>query len=93
MKSVMLTSCGGMVFGVCAQVLYFQFEIWRRRKALEIHYPELVWSPDRAQWSFVSGDTSIVNCYGNQRYYLLSFTFCIIAHLCVHYIIGNNRLQ
>ena len=32
----------GVGLGVLSQLLYYQFERWRKRKAIEIHYPELM---------------------------------------------------
>ena len=54
LKSVLLTSSGGMAFGICAQFLYHYFELWRKRKAIELHYPELVRNDDRVEWNLVS---------------------------------------
>ena len=53
LKSILLTGCGGLVCGLCGQFLYNRLEIWRKRKAIEIHYPELV-DRKESQWTFVS---------------------------------------
>ena len=53
MKSILLTSSSGVAFGIFAQFLYDRFELWRKRKAIELHYPELVRNEDRTEWNLV----------------------------------------
>ncbi|XP_019857741.1 PREDICTED: uncharacterized protein LOC109586015 [Amphimedon queenslandica] len=47
--SVLLHGFGGILAGVGSQLTYDQFELWRKRKAIEINYPEL--SKDQ-KWTF-----------------------------------------
>ncbi len=72
LRSVALTTVGGVMVGACAQFLYDQFEVWRRRKAIQIHYPQLTREDDwqeeeKEQWSWVGGVadiyTDLVNHY------------------------------
>ena len=41
LRSILLTSLGGMGVGLCGQMGYERFLKWRKKKAMEIHHPEL----------------------------------------------------
>ena len=60
LKSIFLTGCGGLVCGLCGQFLYNRLEIWRKRKAIEIHYPELI-ERKESQWNLVSDCSGLLN--------------------------------
>ena len=60
LKSILLTGCGGLVCGFCGQLLYNRLEIWRKRKAIEIHYPELI-ERKESQWTFVRLSDYVIN--------------------------------
>ena len=48
-----MTCSGGVVIGLCGQILYDRFELWRKHKAIELHYPELVQERVRVKWDMV----------------------------------------
>ena len=53
LRTVLMTCSGGVVMGLCGQMLYDRFELWRKRKAIELHYPELVQKRVRVKWDMV----------------------------------------
>ena len=53
LRPVVLTGVSGVFVGVAGQYLYDRFELWRRSKAIEIHYPELAKPSTKANWSLV----------------------------------------
>ena len=43
-----------VVLALLGQLAYNQFESWRRRKAIELHYPELSEHIAQTKWDLVS---------------------------------------
>lgn len=52
--SVALTCAAGMLFAAIGQGSYYRFEHWRKQKAIELHYPELVAKTNTTQWTLIS---------------------------------------
>ena len=48
-----MTCSGGMLVGLCGQYAYDRFDLWRKRKAIELHYPELIQSQEETKWTWV----------------------------------------
>ena len=42
-----------MLLAAIGQSLYYRFEHWRKQKAIELHYPELVAKKDVTEWNLV----------------------------------------
>lgn len=52
--SVVLTCAAGMLLAAFGQSSYYRFVQWRKRKAIELHYPELVEKKPTTEWTLVS---------------------------------------
>lgn len=62
LRSVLLTSLGGMGMGLCAQMGYNGVMIWRRKKAIQLYYQDIGEGTRRFEnWTFVRHTHTHIN--------------------------------